>query len=105
MTALVEMLAELESSPLATVLAPSKRAINPWDQIRVNVSVPPLWYRNLCSQYRSHRGVRRGKFDTKIKRAAIIRVLTRLANGKRTWSMYAPELLKIAKSHAARRTL
>lgn len=55
------MQAEFESGQLVTVLAPSKRALNPMDQIRVNVSINCSWYRRLCSSNISKRGTRRGK--------------------------------------------
>lgn len=94
--AFAEMLAELESSPLVVVLAPSKRAENPWDMIRVPLSVPPSWYRALCANYASERAVRRGKFDTRIKRRNILRALGRMAAGTPSGSLYAPDLLRIA---------
>lgn len=64
------MLAELEASPLVVVLAPSKRAENPWDMIRVASSVPPPWYR----------------------------ALGRMAGGFPSASLYAGDLLRIASS-------
>lgn len=90
------MHAELEASPLVVVLAPSRRAENPWDMIRVPLSVPPPWYRSLCAAYASSRGVRRGKFDTRIKRRNILRALGRMSAGEPSASLYAGDLLRIA---------
>lgn len=99
MTALDLMLHELESSRLEVVLIPSKRKLNEWDQCRCVVAFNCVWYRRLCSEHASKRGVRRGKFDTRIKRAGITRVLTRMVNGQPTKSKYAPELRKISAKH------
>ena len=94
---LTEMLCDLESNPLVVVLAPSRRHDrNEMDQIRVVVSRNPSWYRSLCGANISKRGTRHGKFDTAIRRQNILRILTRLSEGKPTRSKYAPELIKIA---------
>lgn len=94
---LTEMLAELEAHKLEVALAPSKRAENPWDMVRVVVNKPPAWYRRLCARHESSRRVRRGKFDTRVKRANILALLSRLADGKPSVSKYAAELLAEAK--------
>lgn len=92
-----QLLCELESHQLVTILAPSKRRDRrETDQIRVNMDVPPTWYRRLCHKYPSSRGTRRGKHDTVIRRANILSTLRVLADGRHTWSKYAPELRRIA---------
>lgn len=88
------MLAELEAHPLIVILAPSRRGEG---CIRVCASVPPPWYRKLCAKHPSSRAVRRGKFDTRIRRQNILSVLTRLANGKPSVSKYAPYLQRVAR--------
>lgn len=97
MKALEVMQAELESHMLMVVLAPSKRSDRrEWDQIRVCMDVPPKWYRDLCNRHVSSRQIRRGKFDTKIKRANILRLLERLIENPKASSKYSTEIMKIA---------
>lgn len=97
-SALQTMLAELESSPLITILAPSKRSDRrEWDQIRVNLSVPPKWFRALCNRHPSSRGVRRGRFDTRIRRANVLQLLNTLITRGHSRSKYAAEI--IAHAH------
>jgi len=92
------MLEELESHSLVVVLAPSKRADRrDWDHIRVCADVPPRWYRRLCGHHPSSRGVRRGKFDTCVRRQNILRVLRRLAEGKPSKSKYVEDLSAVAR--------
>jgi hypothetical protein len=91
------MLAELESHQLVTILVPQKRHTNEGGMIRVNMDRNCDWYRAFCAKHPSKRGVRRGKFDTIIRRQHVIRALTKLAEGKPTKSPYAPDLLKIAE--------
>ncbi len=91
-----QMLAELESSKLEVVLAPSRRRDRrESDMIRVAICVPPTWYRKLCGRHQSSRGYRRG-YDTKIKRENVLSTLRVLAAGRHTWSKYVPELRRIA---------
>ena len=98
MNALYQMQAELESSPLVVVLIPSKRwDRREWDMIRVCLSVPPTWYRKLCSRHASSRGVRRGKFDTRIRRANVLNALQGLLDGK-YFGKYRDELINIARN-------
>ncbi len=103
MDALTLMLNELESSMLHTILVPSKRAQNSWDMIRVNDSIPPKWYRRFCAGHESKRKIRRGKFDTRIKRANTLRALRQLIDDKPA-GKYGNELRHIAReieaSHA-----
>lgn len=102
---LEQLLNELQSHQLQTILAPSKRSDRrEWDMIRVNMDENPRWYRNFCARHPSTRGVRRGKFDTVIRRIRTEQTLKRLIAGKHTNSIYADELLRLAakvKIHAA----
>ena len=96
------MLNELESHQLMTVLAPSKRRENDWDQIRVNMDVNPKWYQKFCASYQSKRKIRRGKFDTIIRRANVLRSLNQLLAGKPA-GKYGPDLLNIAEEFEKKR--
>lgn len=94
-----EMLAELEAHPLTTILVPSKRHDRrDSDMIRVNLSEPPPWYRKLCAKNLSKRAVRRGKPDTRVRRANILSVLTRLSEGLPSVSQYVPYLRAVARN-------
>lgn len=103
MLGLEQMLNELQSHQLTTVLAPSKRSDRrEWDMIRVNMDINPAWYRRLCGRHPSQRGTRRGKFDTAIRRRRILEALELLAAGQHSKSIYADELRRIAsRIHAA----
>ena len=90
-----QMLNDLESHMLTTILAPSKRGENPWDQIRVNADFNPKWYQRFCADHQSKRKIRRGKFDTIIRRANVLRSLRQMIAGEPA-GKYAPDLLKIA---------
>lgn len=91
------LLAELESTQLQVVLVPSRRPNAETDCIRVAVEKNPDWYRSFCARHPSSRGTRRGKFDTKIRRANVAAVLKRLAAGLPSKSKYATELGVIAE--------
>jgi hypothetical protein len=102
MRALLQLQAELESSPLVTVLVPSKRSDRrESDMIRVNVSQPPSWYRSLCGRHPSSRGVRRGRFDTRVKRANVLQLLDTLIRHGHSRSKYAGEILRVARGITA----
>jgi hypothetical protein len=102
MTPLEFLLADLHSNRLVTVLAPSKRSDRrEWDCIRVNVSVSPRWYSALCSRHTSQRAVRRGKHDTAIRRANIVRSPERMIAGQ-DGGIYGEELRQIAAKEFAR---
>lgn len=91
------LLADLQSNQLVTILAPCRRACNEGGCVRVNMSENPKWYRKLCAAHASSRGVRRGGFDTRIKRRNVSRLLEKLAAGAPVKSKYADELRKIAE--------
>lgn len=98
MEGLTQMLNELECRMLVTILVPSKRSDRQeWDCIRVNADVNPRWYRNFCSQHPSSREIRRGKFDTRIRRANILSTLRRLIAHGPQKSKYDAELRGIAQ--------
>lgn len=90
------LLAELEGSRLEVVLVPCRRACNEGGCYRVAASKNAEWYRRFCAQHASSRRRNRALFDTKIKRANVVSVLTRLIEKGQSRSQYAPELLRIA---------
>ena len=101
MNRLEEMLNELESHMLVVELVPSKRHDRrDWDMIRCVVDQPPRWYRKICNDHVSSRAVRRGKFDTRVRRANILASLRRMLAGQ-NGGKYAPDLLAIARRKAA----
>jgi len=95
---LIVMLNQLEASQLAVALAPSRRQPkNDWDMIRVCVDVNCAWYRKFCLRHPSSRGVRKGKFDTRIKRRNTLRALRKMVDGIPA-GKYEDDLARIAKS-------
>ena len=78
------MLAQLGSERLIVVLVPSRDpdCASKGGKIRAVESCNPDWYRDLCAEYVSSRGTRRGKFDTLIKRQHVERALREIASGK-----------------------
>lgn len=95
MSPLELLLADLESNRLVTVLVPCRRECNEGGMIRVNMSTNPKWYQKVCASHPSSRGVRRGKFDTRVRRANIIRALQRMIDGK-DGGKYGEELRRVA---------
>lgn len=101
MRGLEELLNELESFQLQTVLIPSKRSDRrEWDYVRVNLCENPRWYRSHCSNHPSSRGIRRGKPDTRIRRQDTLSALRGLIAGTYR-GKYADDLLRIARKKAA----
>ena len=103
MEALIEMEAELDSAKLEVQLAPLNPRLRNYNEggcKRVVTSRPVKWYRELCNRHVSSRGVRRGKFDTRIKRANVLRLLSRLSSGLPSCSKYAAEIRGIAERRA-----
>lgn len=92
----VALLGELESAPFLVVLSPAPSPRHHVHMVRVAASRPPDWYRRLCASYPSSRGLRRGKFDTRIRRRNILSALARMASGRPSGSLYAPDLARIA---------
>lgn len=89
------LLCELESNQLQVCLAPSKRAINEWDQIRVALSRNASWYQKFCAAHTSKRGVRRGRQDTIIRRQHTLRALERLIANKPKGGIYEERILEL----------
>lgn len=103
MTALEIMLMELESNRLEVQLVPLNPRLRNWSESgckRVKAGINATWYRGFCSRHPSSRGVRRGKFDTKIRRANVERLLRRLIAGQPSCSKYAAEIRGIAERRA-----
>lgn len=103
MSALIEMQAELESHRLEVQLVPLNPKLRNWSEYgmkRVVCDKPPAWYRKHCQAHTSSRAVRRGKHDTRIRRAGVLRLLSRLIAGQPTTSKYADEIRGIAERRA-----
>lgn len=91
-----QMLCELESNQLVTILVPSKRHDRrDWDHVRCNVSVNPPWYRRLCAANISKRGTRRGKPDTIVRRRETLKALDRLISGHPKGTVYEERILQM----------
>ena len=99
MNTFIEMLAEIHSQRLDVALFPAPDQKHQLHFVRVAISKNPLWYRNLCAAHASNRkDYKGGKFKTRIKRAAIVSALEKLAEGKPTKSDYAEQLRRIARN-------
>ncbi len=97
---LIEMLNMLESHKLEVQLVPLNQRMRGWCEggcKRVVTDAPPKFYRQLCNRHVSSRGVRRGKFDTKIKRRNVLAALRRLVDGDKYRGKYRDELLAMAR--------
>lgn len=93
------MLDLLESHRLEVQLAPLNprlRNFNNGGMKRVVADRNADWYRKFCARHLSSRKRNHRKPDTKIKRANILRILNRLAQGLPSRSKYAAELEKIS---------
>lgn len=97
-TALERMLDELEAGQLVVVLVPLNPKLRGWNEFgmkRVTASVNAAWYRKFCASNISKRGVRRGKFDTCIKRFRTIDALKKMITGQPS-TYHHDELVRIA---------
>ncbi len=97
------MLSDLESHRLHVVLVPLNPRLRGWSSggcKRVKADQNPKWYRAFCLKHPSSRGVRRGKFDTRIKRKNTERALRQLIAGAPA-GIYTNELLGFARRIAA----
>lgn len=95
------MFNQLEAHRLEVQLAPLNPRLRNYNEggcRRVVTDIPPKWYREFCNRHPSSRGVRRGKFDTRIRRANVLRLLGRLAVGLPSVSKYREEVLELARS-------
>lgn len=90
------LLAELESNRLEVALVPAPRPRHECHAVRVAVSKNPAWYRRLCAAFPSSRRRSRSLPDTRIRRASVVSLLSRLASGAPVRSRYAEHLARIA---------
>lgn len=90
------LLAELEGNRLEVALVPAPRPSHEGHAVRVAVSRNPAWYRRLCAIFPSSRRRAKSLPDTRVRRANIAAVLSRLAAGAPVRSRYAAHLVKIA---------
>jgi hypothetical protein len=98
--ALQLMLDQLDSHKLEVQLVPLNPRLRGYCEggmKRCVTDQPPAWYRRLCNAHVSSRGVRRGKFDTKLKRANILAILRRLVAGQGSISKYRAEIEAVAR--------
>jgi len=98
------LLSQLESHQLQVILVPLNprlRNYNDGGCKRVLADQNPKWYRQFCARHPSSRGVRRGKLDTRIRRANVPRALRQIIAGKPA-GKYEEELKSIAASDCAR---
>jgi hypothetical protein len=103
MHGLEQMLNELESHQLHVVLVPLNPRLRNYNEggcKRVCADKSPRWYAFFCSQNPSSRGVRRGGFDTRIKRRNTLRALRQLLSGQPA-GKYSDQLLSIASKQKA----
>jgi len=92
-----ELYFELSSQKLEVCLIPNKDISKTDRKLRVATSINPEWYQELCNNYPSTRNRKKKLFDTKIKRKYILKVFERMIRNKKSKSIYAKDLLKIAK--------
>lgn len=100
MRAVELMLNQLESHRLEVILVPLNprlRGYNEGGCKRVVADKPPNWYRKFCANHPSSRGVRRAKFDTRIKRYNTLRALRQIIAGQPA-GKYETELRRIAET-------
>lgn len=99
-TGLEQMLNDLESHQLQVILVPLNPRLRNYTDggcKQVVADKPPHWYRSFCGRHPSSRGVRKGKFDTRIRRQDVLRILRRLCAGLSSRSKYAEELVGISR--------
>ncbi len=99
MVELQQMLDELESHRLEVQLVPLNPRLRNWNaggMKRVAVDKNAKWYSDFCRRHLSSRKRNKRKWDTKIKRANIVRILRRLCDGRPSVSKYAEELRRIS---------
>jgi len=90
--AAAELLDELEGSQLEVILVPQRIHTNEGGCVRVAISKNATWYRRFCVLYCSSRVRKNAAFDTKIKRAIVVRTLQAIADGRPVRSEYAQRL-------------
>lgn len=92
-----DMLWSLECDSLEVILVPSRKGEG---MIRQVVNQNPEWYRSFCAAHTANRKrpkIRRKHHDTKIKRRNVVRTLARWLSRGVSESLYAEDLLSIAR--------
>ena len=86
---------ELKHSKNRVILVDAEEPKHSCHRIRLRVETPPQWYLDFIHQFPSKRHLhgKRKKFDSKIKRANILRLLNRM---DKTSSKYKQNLIHIA---------
>lgn len=100
MPGLIQMLNELESHRLEVVLVPLNPRLRNYNEggcKRALADQNAKWYRLFAAQHPSSRGIRKGGFDTRIRRANVLSALQRMVDGRGYCGKYKDELLGIAK--------
>lgn len=92
-----EMLNEFEDNHLEVILVPQSDPPNVGACLRAAAAHNCEWYRSLCSEFESRRKRQYKNYKTKIKRAAISRILKRLIDGRDCNSVYADWILEYAR--------
>ena len=97
-----EMYFELSSERLEVCLIPSKQegCAKDGGMIRAVCAQNPEWYQKLCFNYPCTRTKKRSnrKDHTRIKRRNVLQLLERMVRNKKSNSMYAGDLLEVAKT-------
>ena len=91
------MLEDLASNCLKICLIDAPEPKHTGHKVRVAFTQNPEWYRQLCLNHPAKSRTHKRKFDTAVKRQHIIRLLSRLACGLESTSIYAKELRNIAE--------
>jgi len=96
------MLGQLKRQRLEVGLFAAEEQKHCGHKIRGVNNENPEWYKELCSRHTVNRTNKRKRYgkkhhDTKISRKRIMETLGRLGAGKESKSIYAEELLELAK--------
>ena len=96
------MLGQLKNQRLEVGLFAAEEQKHCGHKIRGVNNENPEWYKELCSRHTVNRTNKRKRYgkkhhDTKISRKRIMETLGRLGDGKESKSIYAEELLELAK--------
>jgi len=102
---LAVLLAELEGNGLVVCLVPSRWPNHEAAMVRCVISRNAAWYRRFCGCHPSSRIRRNALPDTRIRRANIVRILTRMIEGLPTGSQYAAELIRFSEAAFQPRSL
>lgn len=97
---LIAMQVELESERLEVALCPAAEQKHSDHMVRVAIGKNPYWYSRLCALRGGNKGGHAAK-GTKIRRAAVERVLASLIEGKAVRSFIGGYLLGVANERVA----